>query len=93
MTLTDENTQSQIDERRRKTGVETANEQRARRGDPAIEGGDELFDMNEPARPLSNGQTNTAAQQRKGCTRSAQMLRIQREKEEIHKGRGEQHRK
>lgn len=46
MTLTDENTQSQIDERRRKTGVETANEQRARRGDPAIEGGDELFDMN-----------------------------------------------
>lgn len=46
MTLTDENTQSQIDERRRKTGVETANEQRIRRGDPAIEGGDELFDMN-----------------------------------------------
>lgn len=46
MTLTDENTQSQIDERRRKTGVETANEQRIRRGDAAIEGGDELFDMN-----------------------------------------------
>jgi phage portal protein BeeE len=46
MTLTDENTQSQIDERRRKTGVETANEQRIRRGDPAVEGGDELFDMN-----------------------------------------------
>lgn len=46
MSLTDENTQSQIDERRRKTGVETANEQRVRRGDPAIEGGDELFDMN-----------------------------------------------
>lgn len=46
LTLTDENTQSQIDERRRKTGVETANEQRLRRGDPAIEGGDELFDMN-----------------------------------------------
>lgn len=46
MTLTDENTQSQIDERRRKTGIETANEQRARRGLPALEGGDELFDMN-----------------------------------------------
>lgn len=46
MSLTDENTQSQIDERRRKTGVETANEQRIRRGQPAIEGGDELFDMN-----------------------------------------------
>ena len=46
MTLTDENTQSQIDERRRKTGEVTANENRARRGEPAIEGGDELFDMN-----------------------------------------------
>lgn len=46
MTLTDENTASQIEERRRKTGVETANEQRIRRGDAAIEGGDELFDMN-----------------------------------------------
>lgn len=46
MTLTDENTQSQIEERRRKTGTETANEQRNRRGMPAIEGGDELFDMN-----------------------------------------------
>lgn len=46
MTLTDEDTQSKIDERRRKTGVETANEQRIRRGQPAIEGGDELFDMN-----------------------------------------------
>ena len=46
LTLTDENTQSQIDERRRKTGVETANEQRRRRGLPDIEGGDEVFDMN-----------------------------------------------
>lgn len=46
MSLTDENTQSQIDERRRKTGTETANEQRIARGKPAIEGGDELFDMN-----------------------------------------------
>lgn len=46
MSLTDENTQSQIDERRRKTGTETANEQRAARGLPGIEGGDELFDMN-----------------------------------------------
>jgi capsid portal protein len=32
LTLTDENTQSQIDERRRKTGTETGNEQRVRRG-------------------------------------------------------------
>lgn len=49
MTLTDEDTQSKIDERRRKTGVETANEQRLRRGEPAIEGGDTLFDLNAKA--------------------------------------------
>lgn len=59
MTLTDENTQSQIDERRRKTGVETANEQRIRDGKPAIEGGDELFDMNG---------SNKAAEQRANST-------------------------
>lgn len=53
MTLTDENTQSQIDERRRKTGVETANDQRARRGEPSIEGGDELFDMNGKAKSVN----------------------------------------
>lgn len=46
MTLTDENTMSQIEERRRKTGTETANDQRLRRGDTWIEGGDELYDMN-----------------------------------------------
>lgn len=46
MTLTDEDTQSKIDERRIKTGVETANEQRARRGLPTIKGGDELVDLN-----------------------------------------------
>lgn len=50
MTLTDENTQSQIDERRRKTGVETANEQRARRGMPGLPGGDELVDLNAQAK-------------------------------------------
>lgn len=46
MTLTDEDTQSKIDERRIKTGTETPNEQRARRGLPAIKGGDELVDLN-----------------------------------------------
>lgn len=46
MTLTDEDTQSKIDERRIKTGTETPNEQRARRGLPTIEGGDELVDLN-----------------------------------------------
>jgi PBSX family phage portal protein len=64
MTLTDENTQSQIDERRRKTGVETANEQRISRGEPAIEGGDELFDMN-AALKLGKETNDLTAQQLK----------------------------
>jgi hypothetical protein len=50
LTLTDENTQSQIDERRIKTGTEVANEQRARRGLPAIKGGDERVDPNAAAK-------------------------------------------
>lgn len=59
MALTDENTQSQIDERRRKTGTETANEQRLRRGLPAIKGGDELVDMNAAAKKaLSDSRAN-----------------------------------
>lgn len=64
MSLTDENTQSQIDERRRKTGVETANEQRARRGEPAIEGGDELFDMNATAKAAEQRNEMTTNRQR-----------------------------
>lgn len=69
MTLTDENTQSQIDERRRKTGVETANEQRARRGEPSVEGGDELFDMNGKAK--STGETAGTANRQRDSERSA----------------------
>lgn len=69
MSLTDENTQSQIDERRRKTGVETANEQRARRGEPSIEGGDELFDMNGKAK--STGETAGTTNRQRDSVRSA----------------------
>lgn len=54
MTLTDEDTQSKIDERRIKTGTETANEQRARRGMSAIKGGDERVDLNAQAKKLAN---------------------------------------
>jgi len=64
MTLTDENTQSQIDERRRKTGVETANEQRAKRGEPGIEGGDELFDMNGSTKAAQQRAEDSANRQR-----------------------------
>lgn len=46
LTLTDENTQSQIDERRIKTGQRTSNELRVRDGMNEHPEGNELFDMN-----------------------------------------------
>jgi PBSX family phage portal protein len=46
MTLTDEDTQAQIDERDIKAGIKVANEVRAQRGLPSIEGGDERVDLN-----------------------------------------------
>lgn len=49
LTLTDEATQSQIDERRIKTGVETPNEQRTRRGLPTHPDGDKLLDLSAKA--------------------------------------------
>lgn len=64
MTLTDEDTQSKIDERRIKTGVEIPNEQRARRGLPAIEGGDERFDLNATAKAAQARAEETATRQR-----------------------------
>ena len=45
MSLTDTNTQSQIDERMVKHGIWTPNEVRLRDGMPAIEGGDERVDL------------------------------------------------
>lgn len=49
LTLTDENTQSQIDERRIKTGQRTPNELRTRDGLPAHKDGDKLLDINAKA--------------------------------------------
>jgi hypothetical protein len=46
MTLTDEDTQSKIDERDVKAGIKLANEVRARRGMPGVEGGNERVDLN-----------------------------------------------
>lgn len=46
MTLTDEETQSKIDERRIKTGQRKPNELRTRDGLPAADGGDEIVDLN-----------------------------------------------
>lgn len=59
LTLTDENTQSQIDERRIKTGTETPNEQRVRRGLPSHKKGDQLVDLNAKA--------NTAARENRAA--------------------------
>lgn len=68
LTLTDENTQSQIDERRIKTGTEVANEQRARRGLPAIKGGDERVDPNAAAKKV---QADANANRQRDAQRSA----------------------
>ena len=64
MTLTDEDTQSKIDDRDRKAGVKTANEVRISRNMPTIDGGDELFDLNKQgaaarAEATTNRQRNT----------------------------------
>lgn len=54
LTLTDEDTQSKIDERRIKTGTETANEQRVARGLPSHKKGDELVDLNAKANTMAS---------------------------------------
>lgn len=46
MTLTDADTQSKIDERNVKAGIDLPNEIRATRGKPAIKGGNERVDLN-----------------------------------------------
>ena len=68
--LTDENTQSQIDERRIKTGTDTPNEQRAARGLPAVEGGDTLYDMNKKSGTTVNPNRERDAQRSAGATDS-----------------------
>lgn len=77
LTLTDEDTQSKIDERRIKTGTETPNEQRVRRGLPSHKSGDKLFDLSaKPGNSAANdarAQGNRArdAQRSAGATDSA----------------------
>jgi PBSX family phage portal protein len=70
MTLTDEDTQSKIDERRIKTGVETANEQRLRRGLPGHENGDELVDLNAKDK-IAQAQAEERAVRERDSARSA----------------------
>lgn len=58
MTLTDEDTQSKIDERYRKMGVTTSNEVRIPRGLPSRPDGDTLFDLNKSASTKAEETTN-----------------------------------
>jgi PBSX family phage portal protein len=70
MTLTDEDTQSKIDERRIKTGTETANEQRIRRGLPGLPGGDELVDLNAKDK-IAQAQAEMTTNRERDAQRSA----------------------
>ncbi len=70
MTLTDEDTQSKIDERNVKAGIDLPNEPRARRGLPGIKGGNERVDLNAKANSAA-AQTNDAnANRTRNSTRS-----------------------
>lgn len=60
LTLTDEATQSQIDERRIKTGQRTPNELRVRDGIPAHADGNELVNLNAKNQPVAQATANEA---------------------------------
>lgn len=72
LTLTDEATQSQIDERRVKTGQRTPNELRVRDGLPEHPKGNELVDMNAAAKAAqAKAKTDAAANRERDAQRSA----------------------
>ena len=71
LTLTDEDTQSKIDERRIKTGTEIPNEQRARRGLPALPGGDKRFDMSEKGGNSAANEARAQGNRERDSQRSA----------------------
>lgn len=75
MTLTDANTQSQIDERMVKNGIWLPNEVRARDGMPAVKGGDKRVDLNAKAAsssPAAQSAANATANRQRDANRSAQ---------------------
>lgn len=61
MTLTDEDTQSKIDERNVKAGIDLPNEVRTRRGKPAVAGGNERVDLNAKDKIAQAAAENRAA--------------------------------
>ena len=70
MTLTDEDTQSKIDERNVKVGIDLPNEVRARRGLPPIPGGDERVDLNAKDK-IAQAQAELTTQRERDSARSA----------------------
>lgn len=71
LTLTDEDTQSKIDERRIKTGTELPNEQRARRGQGPIKGGDKRVDLNAKTTSAASQARDGNANRERDAQRSA----------------------
>ena len=76
LSLTDEDTQSKIDERQVKTGQRTANELRIRDGLPAHKDGDQLVDLNAKSNQLkaeakAEGNRERDSQRSAGATDSA----------------------
>lgn len=70
MTLTDEDTQSQIDERNVKAGIDLPNEVRARKGLPSVKGGNERVDLNAKDK-ISQAQSEATTIRQRDSVRSA----------------------
>lgn len=70
MTLTDADTQSKIDERNVKAGIDLPNEVRARDGKPGVKGGDERVDLNAKDK-ISQAQAEERTNRERDSARSA----------------------
>lgn len=71
MTLTDEDTQSKIDERNVKAGIDLPNEVRARKGQPGVKGGNERVDLNAKANSAAQQNNDSNANRQRNSERSA----------------------
>ena len=69
LSLSDEDTQSKIDERYVRNKIHTPNEIRARRGYPSVEGGDEMVELT--ARQAADAAANTRQNRARDAERSA----------------------
>lgn len=70
MTLTDADTQSKIDERNIKVGIDVPNEVRSRDGKPGRKGGDEAIDLNAKDK-IAQAQAEMKTQRERDSARSA----------------------